>query len=225
MKTQWTLPRNEETPFNPLKEYDRLMGEKCKEAASWRTRTVISNVINLVLVIAVVWSFSQNQVVPIFVSTNDIGEVKYLGSPAKTAYSGSNVTDVMIIAHVRKFITNMYTIPQDPEVLRNNLKDCYATLTSNSASKFSRFLREDSPFDNFGLKNQTVAIETVLELSKNSYQIDFIVTTTQVDGSSKKLSRKRAILTTILLEPSKDDMLLNPIGIYITNFDVTNIGE
>lgn len=225
MKKQWSLDLKEKTPFNALAEYDRLMGEKCRDIILWRILTGVSNVINLVLIITVVWAFSQNQTVPIFVSENAVGEITYLGSPSKSSYGGTTITPVMIQAHLRRFITKMYTIPQDSEVLKDNLRECYASLTSNSASKLSRLIKENSPFDNFGFINQTVTIETVLGLSEDSYQIDFIVESSQVDGMNKARLRKRAILTTDFFEPHKDDMLLNPIGIYIINFDVTDIGE
>lgn len=224
-KKQWTTEDNEKKPFSPLKEYESLIGEQRHQTSTWRLVAIISQISNIVGLILLIWAFSLPKTEPIFVSVNDLGEAKYLGSSSKTNYSSTKITDVMIESQLRKFITNMLTIPQDAEVLRNNIKDCYASLTSTSASKLSKILRDDNPFDSFGLKNQTVAIEAVLVISANSYQIDFFVTSTQLDGSGQSIKRKRAIMTTKLLEPSQDDMLLNPLGIYITNFDVTEIGD
>lgn len=222
MRTQWALDDNEATPFDALREYDRLMGEKCRDARTWRMITAMSAMANAVMVAIVFWAFRQNKVVPILVSQNEIGEVRYLGS-TKTAYSGATVTDTMVQAQLRRFITNMHTIPQDPDVLRNNLKECYAALTTASATKFTKHVQADSPFTDFGYRNRTVTIESVLSLSGDSWQIDFIVRTTNADGTGEKEQRKRAVLTTALLEPPEDDMILNPMGIYVSNFDVTDI--
>lgn len=224
-KSQWpSVPDTSKGPFNALSEYEKLMGEQRRQTSVWRLFAILSQLSNVVGLVLIVWAFSLPKTIPIFVSVDDFGEATYLGSPSKTNYSGTQITEVMIESQLRNFISNMYSIPQDSNVLRNNITECYASLTSSSASKFSKILQADNPFDSFGLKNQTVGIETVLALSENSYQLDFVVIESQLNGSGQKTLRKRAILTTVLLEPSTDDMLLNPLGIYITNFDVTDIG-
>lgn len=223
-KTQWTLEQNESTPFNALKEYDRLMGEKCREAQAWRLRAIITMAANVILLAIAGISVTQNKTVPVFISENELGELSYMGTYTKN-YGAGQITQRMVYAQLNSFVTNMYTIPQDAEVLRSNMRFCYAALTSQSATKFTRFQKEDNPFDNFGMKNQRVSVESILELSESSYQVDFIVEVTLADGGAKKNLRKRAVLTTVLLEPSKDDIYLNPAGIYISNFDITDLGE
>lgn len=223
-KTQWTLNQNEQTPFNSLEEYDRLMGEKCREAQAWRVRALITMIANVILLVIAGISVTQNKTVPVFISENELGELSYMGTYTKN-YGAGQITQRMVYAQLNNFIVNMYTIPQDAEVLRNNMRFCYAALTSNSATKFTRFQKEDNPFDNFGMKNRRVSVESILDLSESSYQVDFIVEETMTDGGAKKNFRKRAVLTTVLLEPSKDDIYLNPAGIYISNFDVTDLGE
>ena len=76
-KTQWTLEQNQSTPFNALKEYDRLMGEKCREAQAWRLRAIITMVVNVILLIIAGISVTQNKIVPVFISENELGELSY----------------------------------------------------------------------------------------------------------------------------------------------------
>lgn len=184
-KTQWTLDQNESTPFNALKEYDRLMGEKCRETQAWRLRAIITMVANVVLLIIAGISVTQNKTVPVFISENELGELSYMGTYTKN-YGAGQITQRMVYAQLNSFVTNMYIIPQDAEVLRSNMRFCYAALTSQSATKFTRFQKEDNPFDNFGMKNQRVSVESILELSESSYQVDFIVEVTLADGGAKK---------------------------------------
>lgn len=70
---------------------------------------------------------------------------------------------------------------------------------------------------------KNVEIQSVLSLSKNSYQVDFIVSSTSTNGKLLKSERKRGVLTIDLMEPAEEDKILNPLGIYITNFDFTDI--
>lgn len=221
MKNQWPLEK-EKTGFDPLGEYDRLMGEKCREASAWRFRTLLTMVANIILLVITGVSLTTNKTVPVFIMENELGELTYLGKYSKD-YAAGKVTEKMIQAHIRQFITNMFSIPTDSEVLRNNIMFCYAALTKDSASKFTRFQKEDNPFDNFGMRVRRVQIESILALSDSSYQVDFWVTETLPDGSSEKVLKKRSVLTTTLMQPSEDDTNFNPAGIYIINFDVTNL--
>ena len=228
MKTQWNIQNDGETPFNPLKEFDRLIGEQCKEAKNWRKIALVSMSAFFFSLIICLYAVNLPKTVPLVVTVSDWGEAKYVGNISKYSYQGINVPDIAIQYQLRKFITNYLSIPADSNVLKTNLKDCYSALTSNSASKLSKLLRENSPFNYFGEQIHTVSVESVLALSQNSYQIDFILKKVRNNGGLIEEKRMRSLCTTSLLEPSKEDQILNPLGIYITNFDVTeisNIGE
>lgn len=224
MKTQWSLETNEPTSFNSLDEYDRLMGEQRRQSQAWRMRSLICTAINLVLVIGIVISFSRNRPVPVFIMENELGELKYLGE-LSTSYGGGRITGKMIEAQVRTFFVNMYTIPLDSDVMRNSMSWNYAMMTSDAAAKFTGWLREDKPFELFGMETRSVSIDTVLSLSSNSYQVDFSVTSVLINGGGKKTDRKRAVVTTGLFEPDQKNIFMNPAGIYITNYDVTDLSR
>lgn len=219
-KTQWSIDQNEQTPFNALDEYERLMGDQRRQTQTWRSVALVSQIINIIGIILIIWAFNLPKSEPIFISVNDIGETRYIGG-AKA--SSSQVSPIMIESVVRKFITNLYTIPSDSNVLKNNLLENYAYLNNNAAAKLSSLLKADNPFDIFGTQTQSVQIESVLLLSESSYQIDFVLTSSRLDATNKRTFYKRAILSTALLAPSEDDILINPAGIYIIDFDVTNI--
>ena len=40
---------------------------------------------------------------------------------------------------------------------------------------------------------------------------------------NKEISRMRGIVTITLLEPHDDDKILNPLGIYISSYDFTEL--
>jgi len=225
MKTQWPLELNEPTPFKGLSEYDRIIGEQCKENATWRKIAKLSMTAFFLSLAVVVYALTLPKERLLVVTVSDWGEAKYAGDVSKFNYQNIKVPEIAIQYQLRKFIINMYSIPQDAEVLRSNLRDCYSALTSTSAAKLSNQLRENNPFDDFGSVNKTVEIETVLQLSKNSYQADFITRTSRPDLSDVESTRMRAVLTTKLMEPPKQDQILNPLGIYITNFDAAPIGD
>ncbi len=224
-KTQWNLDKNEPTPFDALTAFDRIVGEQCRENKTWRRIAVIAISAFFICIGVLIYAINLPKTVPLVVLVSEWGEARYVGDISKLSYHGTKIPEIAIHYQLRKFLINLYTIPQDAEVLRSNLKDCYTALTASSAGKLSSILKAANPFDNFGSVNRTVSIETILALSSNSYQIDFIVAASRPDNSRITRERMRGVFTTALMEPAKDDQIHNPLGIYITNFDVSPIGE
>lgn len=163
--------------------------------------------------------------VPLVITVSDWGEAKYVGAVSNYSYTGMRVPEIAIEYQLRKFITNRFSLPYDRSVLRNNLKDCYASLTRESATKLSAELRMNNPLNEAGKKSVTVDVESVLKLSAQSYQVDFIVLTSDTSGYVNIRQRMRGVLAVKLMEPAEEDQVLNPLGIYITNFDFTQVKE
>lgn len=219
-----TENQSADTPFNPLNEWDRITGAALAEARTWRTICVLSMAAFFISLGVLVWAFSLPKKIPVIVSLSEIGEAKYIGDASKFSYTGITVPEVAIHFSLRSFVSNMYTVPGDSEVLKKNLQDCYSYLTSNSASKLTNVLKKSNPFDNFGSVRKKVLIETVLAITKDSYQVDFILETSRPDGTQATQKKIRGLLTIKMLEPSESDRLTNPLGIYIMDFDFTEIG-
>jgi type IV secretion system protein VirB5 len=224
-RTSWQQDGNNATPFNPLTEYDRIIGEQCRENKTWRRIAVISAAAYFVSLAIVVYAISRPATVQLVITVSDWGEAKYLGNIARYSYAGITVPDVAIQYQLRRFVTNMYTIPADAAVLRANIEDCYACLTGASAQKLSARLREKNPFEDIGIHTVRVEIESILEITEKSYQVDFIITNSRPNETQVRRERMRGTLTVELLEPDQDDLILNSLGIYIVAFDFTKIGD
>lgn len=161
--------------------------------------------------------------VPLVITISDWGEAKYVGNISRLNYQGLKVPGVAVEYQIRKFVSNFYEIPSDAAVLKKNLRDCYASVDTATAEKLSNILKEDNPLKNVGKVFRTIDIESVLKLTDSSYQADFIVNDKDKAQSRVNKRRFRGILTIKLLEPAKDDMILNPLGIYITDFEFKEI--
>ena len=94
-----------------------------------------------------------------------------------------------------------------------------------SAQKLTNRLKENNPLEKFGRAYKTVNIESILQLTKDSYQVDFIVNISDRAESQVKRIRNRGVISIKLMEPAKEDQVKNPLGIYITDFDFKEIGE
>ncbi|GHU85915.1 conjugal transfer protein TrbF [Spirochaetia bacterium] len=224
-KTAWPLDNETTTPFNPLSEYDRIIGEQCRENKTWRRIALVSMTAFFLSLGIVFYALTRPATVPLVITVSDWGEAKYVGDVSHYSYAGIKVPEAAIQYQLRRFVTNVYSIPIDPAVLKTNIEECYASLTGSSAQKLSGRLREKNPFDSVGLTTVRVEIESVLGLAGKSYQVDFITTTSRPNETQMRRERMRGTLTVEMLTPDRDDLVLNPLGIYIAAFDFTKIGD
>jgi type IV secretion system protein VirB5 len=224
-RTTWPQDGDTATPFNPLSEYDRIIGEQCRENKTWRRIALVSLAAFFVSLLIVFYALTRPATIPLVITVSDWGEAKYVGDVSKYSYAALQVPEVAIHYQLRRFVSNYYSIPADAAVLQSNLKECYASLTGSSAQKLSSHLRSQNPFDSVGIRTVRVEIESLLELAGKSYQVDFIVSESRPNETQMRRERMRGTLTVELLEPDRDDLILNPLGIYIAAFDFTKIGD
>lgn len=219
-KINWILEKSKE---QPLEIYEKIEKDRKKAEEKWKIFAYIT-IAGFVFSLGVMaYAVNLPKTVPVLVSISDFGEPKYIGEVNRINYSGIKVPEIAIEYQIRKFVTNKYTIPGDSEVLRNNLKDCYSCLTRDTSSKLSSELKERNPLQDIKYFRKKVEIESVLKTSKNSYQVDFRITQSAPNDMNKEISRMRGIVTITLLEPHDDDKILNPLGIYISSYDFTEL--
>ena len=209
--------------YTHLYVYKKMQEKDAAESRILKIALVACLLILAVALVVMIYAINLPRTVPMVITVSDWGEAKYVGEVSKLNYAGIKVPAIAIEYQLRKFVSNKFTLSTDPNVVRKNLKDCYSCLTNSSSQKLSEELRAYNPLRDVGKIVRNVEIQSVLNVTQNSYQVDFIVTTSSISGRVEKVARYRGLLTTALMEPSDDDKILNPLGIYIKNFDFTEI--
>ena len=218
-------PGNLPNPFQQGQDraYADILLDKTKEANRWRL-VGFGNLIlfGLAIVIFTIAVFSQ-KTVPVLINVMPSGESVYLGEVRQTG--SLQVPEQAILYQVRKFITNLRSISSDPEVLYNNISDCYHMVTSTYDPIMTRIIRDANPFDLVGKFRRTVEIESSLKTTGNSYQIDWIESTLELAGgaATPRKRKMRAIVTVKLMPPNNTSIKTNPLGIFIDNCEWTEL--
>lgn len=220
MQDTWS---KESVKFSNLYLYKKICDLNKTQMHKWKLLALGSLVIMLISLCIMFYALNLPRTVPLVITVSDWGEARYVGEVNKLSFQGLKIPKIAIEYQLRRFITNRFNISTDANVIRGNLKDCYSCLTSNSAQKLSEELKADNPLKLVGKLIKNVEIESILTLSKNSYQVDFIITSSSLTGRMVETERLRGVLSVETLEPNEEDMKLNPLGIYITNFDFTKL--
>lgn len=167
-----------------------------------------------------IYSINLQKTVPVLINVMPNGEAAFLGEVRQSA--APQIPESAILYQARKFITNLRSISTDPQVLYNNIEECYAMVTSSYEPVMTRALRTSSPFNLVGKIRRSLEIESVLKITNNSYQVDWIETSLDGGGTPKK-SRMRSLITIKILPADEKTIKKNPLGIYIDNCEITEL--
>lgn len=206
-----------------FKEYDRIIGLQNKENKTWRIIAVASLSFLFLSLLLLLYAIKLPKTIPMVITVSEYGEAKYVGNVSKISYSNIKVPDIAIQYQIKRFVTNMNTITSDAQVMKQNIRDCYNMLSGDAGLKLSNLLKNDNPFDKFGSLKQSILLESILQLSPQSYQVDYIQSKITMTGVVTDRTRYRGIISIALLEPPEGKKIENPLGIYISDFDFTKV--
>jgi len=210
-------------PFNQGQDvaYGDILLDKTNELKWWRKFLGIGFLALFAISLVLFWqAISMQQVVPFLVNVMPTGEAAFLG---EVRQSGElQVPEQAIVFQIRTFITNLRSISIDPQVLFNNIDGIYSKVTAAYAPILTNMLRNDSPFPLVGRIRRTVDIETIIRVTGNSYQVDWIESS--IEHGGQPISRRmRGLVTIRLIPPTPDIVRNNPLGIFVDAFEFTEL--
>ena len=202
------------------KAYADILLDKMKETAWWRRTSILSLLMFAVSLILFFYAVNQQKTVPVLVNVMPSGESQYLGEVRQSG--PMQVPEAAVHYQIRKFISNLRSVSTDYQVLYGNIEECFAMATSNYSPVMRNMLLNSSPFELVGKIRRTVEIESVLNITSRSYQVNWTEST--IDASSRQGSaRMRAVVTIRLIAPTDATIKRNPLGIYVENFEMTEL--
>ena len=215
-------PLNVSNPFQQGqdKAFSDILLDKMNEAKLWRKSFYANVSLFVIALILFFYSVSRQQVVPVLINVMPSGEAQYLG---EVRQSGSvQVPEAAVHYQIRKFISNLRSVSTDYQVVYNNIDECFVMVTSAYSPILRSALVESSPFSLVGKIRRTVDIESVLNITGSSYQVNWTELVIE-SAASQRSAKYRAVVTVRLIAPSDAAIKRNPLGIYIENFEMTEL--
>jgi len=201
--------------------YGDILNHVIKESVIWRRLTVVHVLLFAVSLILFFIAISQQKTVPVLVNVMPSGESQYIG---EVRQNGSfQVPDAAIHFQIRTFVSNIRSVSTDYEIIYNNIDDCFYMCTSNYNPIMRKMILDNSPFELFGKIRRSCEFESVLHVTGNSFQVNWTETVIEPNSSSPKKTKYRAVVTIRLITPTDATIKRNPLGIYIENFEMTEL--
>lgn len=214
-----------------IRQYDGLISKYNADASAWRKVGFISIGLFAACVICLIYTINLPKTELVVVGVNDIGQTRYYGKTGGISYDGYDMKESIIKNIVNEFIKGTYTITADPEYMYNNYSDCMFYLDENKRRYYEMEIQQTDPFSHVGEYKQNVKIESVIPTSSSTYQVDFFLITSDMAGYGLKEKRMRGILSFRKLTAEQYNKtnetlrIKNPMGIYITDYSITEIGD
>ena len=208
--------QNNSVYMDARREWNERYGSYIKQAHTWKIISISLMLITLLAVGGFIYTSSQNRFIPYIVQINKLGEPISIFRAKATI-----IKDPKIIKFsLSEFIVNYRTVYNDKDVQVQMIKKAYNYLSANSPAynMLTQYFVDNPPFHQN--KRVVVKIISVLNLSKNSWQIDWEEETFNNKGELTQTENYKGITKFAIVPPTSEERILkNPIGLYITEFN------
>jgi type IV secretion system protein VirB5 len=204
-----------------LEMADTIDGLAQKNARMWQIIALVSLSSFFVALGVLIYAVTLPKTVPVVVTVNPEGEAAYIGKIDKAAYGKTAVPDIAREYQVKRLLTKMHQWVADKEAQQAYIAEAQSIVQSSAVRQLDHFFRSNNPFAEYGNKTRSISIEPPLKQTDKTYIVYFTTIEKLRSGYEGKRVRWSALINLDQYEPSIE----NPLGLYITNFDLKAIEE
>ncbi len=211
-------------PDNPYlaarQEWSERYGTYVKAAAAWRIVGILGLFMAVIGFGYALYLSTQVRLVPYIVEVDKLGNAVSAGIPQQIESADPRV----VRATLGGFVSSFRSVTPDAVVQKQYIDRTYALLRGPdpSTEKINAWFRANSPFEKARSATVSIEVNNIVALSSQTYQIDWTEYERDRKGKETGTRRFRGIATVALTEPQDEATIrLNPIGLYVRDFDWT----
>lgn len=216
-----------ETGFNRIvNEHVEERRKLLKEINTWRILFSISWVFVLFSLIG--WYQTKNlpKTTPLIIEVQADGRAKYLGKVDHIRYETIQPKEYMIKAHLKDFITYTREIILDSDVMYDNILRAFGWVSVEIKQRLNNEIQTEDPFSKVGYEKRLVEVETIIQTTGATWQVDWYEVATTISGIETKRIKYRGLFTLQQQEPGNEkERERNPLGIYITDYNIAEVKQ
>lgn len=198
---------------------DTIQGLSQKNARMWQIIALFSLSSFFISLFICFYAVRLPKTIPVIVTVDNNGSATYVGKVDSSYWGKSNIPEHHKSYQVQKLISNMYTWVIDGNAQSTYIKECENICQGAALNQLNSFFRENNPFDWLGVRTQSVKMDAPLKQTSNTYVIYYDVLTYQ-QGRLMQTLRYSALVTLGYYEVTDETKNLNPLGVYVTSFDI-----
>jgi type IV secretory pathway TrbF-like protein len=200
---------------------ETINGLAQKNARTWQIIALVSLSCLVFALIILAWAVNLPKDVPVIVTVNPEGRADYAGKVSRSRYNNASIPEIAKEYLIRELITKMHTWVIDYDAQKRYIDETNAVVQDGAIKELDAFYRTQNPFVNIGERTRTVDVEPPLKQTERTYIVYFTTTEKNRNGYTVRTVRWSALINIDVFEST----VTNPLGIYITNFDIKQIEE
>ncbi|GHV25546.1 hypothetical protein FACS189498_3880 [Spirochaetia bacterium] len=204
-----------------LEMADTINGLAQKNARTWQVIALFSLISFVISLGILVFAVNLPKTVPVVVTLNPNGEAAYVGKIDKADYGNTSIPDIARVYQIKRLISRMHQWVIDREAQQGYISEAMSIVQSRAVRELDIFFRSNNPFTHFGEKTRSVTIEDPLKQTDKTWIVYFTTFEKNRGGIETNRIRWNSLMNIDLYQPSPE----NPLGIYITNFDIKQVKE
>jgi type IV secretory pathway TrbF-like protein len=208
------------------REWDERYADLVLGKRNWQIAGGGLLVLSLILASGLVWLISRSRYIPYVVEVDKLGYALTLPQPLSPA-SVPDVTARMQRYEIAAFIHNARSVTTDAQVEHQMLNSLLAHVRGAADRFLDAYYHSDSfthnPFKLAEKETVSIQIDSILQLSPNSYQVRWTEQRRDLNGVAVGApTHWEAVLQTQIVPANSDDAIIsNPLGFYVTQISWT----
>jgi type IV secretion system protein VirB5 len=211
--------QSEHNPYvEARREWNERYGDYIQQARHWRTIAIFSGLTALACAFGVVYIGAKSKVVPYVVEVDKLGEVAAIAR----ADRASTVDPRVIKAYLARFLADWRTVTVDRQAQKGAIDRVYVMLPGGSIAltKINDHFKAHNPFVLAAKESVAVAVTNILPISDRTWQVEWQEVTRDQRGQVLSTVRMKASFMVGITPPTDESlMLVNPLGVYITDLN------
>jgi type IV secretion system protein TrbF len=207
-----------QTPYQRAKQaWDMRLGSLVNQAKNWRLMAIINGAIGLMLLILLISTLITTKHKQLFIAeVTATGQIKNVAL-LKTAYEPTLAQKEYFVS---QFIKMIRDVPLDPVAAKKEWTSAYYFLSQRAARKLNQQWQENNPMNALGKQTTTVEVENVDPITNDTFNVTWKETTVLINGTHALTKTYSGVFTTTVVQPkSQEQIMKNPLGIYIVDFN------
>lgn len=216
---------NTENPYLAARaEWNERYGSFVRQARLWQGVGILSLILAIGGTGYALYLSSQSKILPYVVEVDRLGNAQ-----AGTYAPSGQYTEARVIkASISDFISNWRGVTVDGRLQKDRINKLYSYLSNSdpATAKLNTYFRDQGgdPFQRARTRTVSVGIQSLNRISDESYQVDWSEVEYDRDGHEQGHRRFRAIISIAIIPPTSEQLIMrNPVGLYVTDYDLTEI--
>jgi type IV secretion system protein VirB5 len=211
--------RSDSNPYlEARREWNERYGDYIKQAHHWRAIAIVCGMTALIAVVGVAYIGAQSKVVPYVVAVDRLGAAAAITRADRAAPVDSRV----VKAYLARFVADWRAVTVDRQAQKSAIDRVYAMLATGSVAleKLNEHYRARNPFTVASTNSVAVAVTNLLQISERTWQVEWQEVTRDSRGELQGTVRMKASIIVGIAPPTDEHlMLINPLGVYITDLN------